>query len=158
MDDMQTVGNGDNANNADTPNSASPNGTSEQPANLDEQMWTDKGNAAAQAGDYETAAEAFEQAVEADPTNARARYNLALTLNPDNALAPDNLRDVRERVNTQLRRVMEQEKRVDEDPGDASRYAELASLYLDMRRYDDALSTANQMVAIDPEDRIAYDT
>src|SRR5437763_1485765 len=75
MDDMQTVGNGDNINNID---SARPNGTSEQPANLDQQTWTDRGNAAAQAGDYETAAEAFEQAVEADPANARARYNLAL--------------------------------------------------------------------------------
>src|SRR5690242_2879513 len=44
----------------------------------DEQAWTDKGNAAAQEGDYNAAAEAFEQAVAADPQNARSRYNLAL--------------------------------------------------------------------------------
>jgi len=43
-----------------------------------EQEWTDKGNAAAQEGDYEAAAEAFEQAVAANPNDARARYNLAL--------------------------------------------------------------------------------
>jgi len=43
-----------------------------------EQAWTDKGNAAAERGDYEAAVEAFEQAVEANPSDARARYNLAL--------------------------------------------------------------------------------
>ena len=163
------------------------------------------GNAAVLKEDYEGAAEAFEQAVEINPHDARARYNLALArqylgdyemavsgyrramdldpqlidaysnlgnvygelglykeslevfqlaqelapdndeiclsvgdayriqnlyqdaiqayrqtliLNPENALAADNLRDVRERVNEQLRRMMEQERRVDDDPTD----------------------------------------
>src|SRR5438477_9628646 len=206
--------------------------------------WTDRGNAAALQGDYEGAVEAFEKAVEINPNDARARYNLALAqqylgdseiavagyrraidldpqlidayinlgnlygelglqedsletlqqaleldpenselylsvgdayrtqnlyqdaiqayrqaliLNPDNSVASDNLRDVRERVNDQLRRLMDQERRIDEDPSSAARYAELASLYLDMRRYDEALSIANQMLALDPTGRTGYD-
>ncbi len=54
------------------------NGASSQVGNLAEQEWTDKGNLAAQQGDYESAAEAFEQAVAINPNDARARYNLAL--------------------------------------------------------------------------------
>src|SRR5438132_1272393 len=54
------------------------NGTSVQDINLDEQKWTDKGNAAAQEGNYEAAAEAFQHAVDANPNDSRARYNLAL--------------------------------------------------------------------------------
>ena len=84
-------------------------------------------------------------------------YRQALVLNSENINAADNLRDVRERVNDQLRRLMEQEHRIDEDPRNASRYAELVSLYLDMRRYDEALSVANQMLALDPNGRTAYD-
>ena len=220
------------------------NGTSPQASDPEEQAWTDKGNAAAQRGDFESAAEAFEQAVLISPDDARARYNLALAqqylddselaiagyrraidldpqlidayinlgnlygelglhedsletfqqalelnperdelylsvgdgyrtqnlyqdaiqayrqaliLNPENTNAADNLRDVRERVNDQMRRLMEQERRIDEDPGDASRYAELVSLHLDMRRYDEALSVANQMLALDPSGRTGYD-
>src|SRR5438874_2419765 len=221
MDEMQSLA----SDNTD--------GAKLQSGNADEQEWTDKGNAAAQQGDYEGAAEAFEQAVAINPRDARARYNLALAqqylgdaelavagyrraididpqlvdayinlgnlygelglheesletlqqaldldpendelylsvgdvyrtlnmyqdaiqayrqtliLNPENAVATENLRDARERVNDQLRRLMEQERHVDENPADPARYGELASLYLDMRRYDDALSIANQML------------
>src|SRR5207247_5990550 len=79
-------------------------------------------------------------------------------LNPDNASAVANLREVRELVNEQYRRIALQEKQVDEDPSDTSRYAELVSLYLDMRRYDQALSVANQMLGLDPTERTVYDT
>src|SRR5579883_1095979 len=204
------------------PNTSGQNGNGSAPQeNLEAQQWTDKGNAAAEQGDYETAAEAFEHAVEANPTDARARYNLALAqqylgdaesaiagyrraidldpqlidaytnlgnlygelgmheealetfqqalefdpdndelyasigdayrqqylytdaiqayrqaliLNPENSAAWDNLRDVREHVNHQLRRVMDQERLIDENPGDTSRYAELVNLYLDMHQ------------------------
>jgi len=231
----------------DDANNKQENGTanqSETPA-LEAQEWTDKGNAAAEQGDYEAAAEAFENAVEVNPSDGRARYNLALALqylgeseraivsyrraididpglidayinlgnlygelgmqeesletfleaidfapdndmlylsvgdayraqflyqdaiqnyrqalilNPENTIAADNLADVRERVNQQLRRIMDQEKHVDEDPGDTSRYAELVNLYIDMRKYDEALSVANQMIGLDPEKRIGYDS
>jgi tetratricopeptide (TPR) repeat protein len=214
-------------------------------ASRNAQEWMDKGNAAAQEGDYEAAAEAFERAVIATPEDARTRYNLALAhqylgdaelaiagyrraidldpqlidsyinlgnlygelgmreealetfqqalefdldndelylhagdsyrnlnlyedaiqayrqaliLNPENTLAADNLRDVREHVTEQMRRIPDQEKLVDEDPGDISRHAELVSLYLDMRRYVQALSVANQMLGLAPEDRTVYDT
>src|SRR5436305_513583 len=93
-------------------------GNGVQGINLDEQTWTDRGNAS----------------------------------------AAGNLRDVRELVNEQIRRIAAQEKQIDEDPSDTSRYAELVSLYLDVRRYDQALSVANQMLGLDPEERIVYDT
>ena len=44
----------------------------------EEQQWTQRGNEAAEQEDYAAAAEAFQQAVELNPNNARSRYNLAL--------------------------------------------------------------------------------
>src|SRR5205807_8680869 len=69
MDEMQSL---------DNNNTTSPNGDAPQSPDLGEQEWTDRGNAAAQQGDYQAAAEAFEHAVDANRTDARARYNLAL--------------------------------------------------------------------------------
>ena len=69
MDEQRNMANGDNA---------SQNGTERQDLNIEEQEWTDKGNAAAQEGDYEAAAEAFQHAVDINSNDARARYNLAL--------------------------------------------------------------------------------
>src|SRR5258708_19487208 len=85
-------------------------------------------------------------------------YRQALILNAGSSLAADNLLDARERVNAQLRRIMEQERRVDEDPSDTSRYGHLANLFIAMRQYDQALPVANQMLVLDPEDRTVYDT
>jgi len=39
-------------------------------------------------------------------------------------------------------RLWIRKRRIDDDPADSSRYAELSGIYLDMGRYDDALSTA----------------
>ena len=210
----------------------------------DEQFWTDKGNAAAQDGNYEDAVDAFAQAVSLSPDNARVRYNLAqaqrylgyeemavagyrraldldpqmldayidlgnlysdlglheealetfqqalelepdndelylslgdayraqhlyqdaiqayrqtLLLNPENSAASDNLRDTRERVNEQWLRVIDKERKIDENPADPARYAALASLYLDMQRYDDALNAANSMLTLESGRRPGYD-
>src|SRR5260370_132997 len=78
-------------------------------------------------------------------------------LNGDNALAGNNLVDVREWINDQWHRVLEQEKRIDESAVDTSRYAVLASLYLDMRRYDDALAAANAMRSLGLDGGTGYD-
>ncbi|WP_083814568.1 tetratricopeptide repeat protein [Ktedonobacter racemifer] len=134
------------------------------------------GNLYGEIGMYEESLETFQQGLELDPQSdelylsvgdtyrlqnlyrdAIQAYRQALMLNPDNTLAADNLRDVRERVNDQYRRMMEQERRIDEDPADPTRYAELASIQLDMHRYDEALSLANQMIALDPQGRAGYD-
>ncbi|HEX7735206.1 MAG TPA: tetratricopeptide repeat protein, partial [Ktedonobacteraceae bacterium] len=138
--------------------------------------YSNLGNLYGEMGMEEEALETFQQALEYDPdndklytsvgdayrqqylyTDAIQAYRQALILNPDNSQAADSLRDVRERVNYQLRRVMDQEKSIDDDPGDTSRYAELVNLYLDMHRYDDAISAANQILGLDPEDRAGYD-
>ena len=71
MDEMQDGRNTDNQN-------PIPVHFVDRNARDDEQTWTDRGNAAVQREDYESAAEAFEHAVEANPGDARARYNLAL--------------------------------------------------------------------------------
>ncbi len=84
-------------------------------------------------------------------------YRQVLILNPASTVAVENLKDVRERVADQLSRVIEQERKIDADPGSVSLYAELASFYLDMRRYDDALAMANQVLALDPDNRSGYD-
>lgn len=213
--------------------------------NADLQALLDTGNAAAEQGNFEEAAEAFESAVEADPTNARARYNLALAqqnlgdlegavatylrsiqldpnlieayinlghlygelgldeeslevfqqaieldagnddlfialgdacremglyedaiqayrqaeiLNPENTLAQDSLRDVRERVVSQAERISELEQQLDRDPSDPDRYAEVIGAYLEAHRYQDALAMTNQMAQLFPDDAGVYET
>jgi superkiller protein 3 len=117
------------------------------------------GNLYNEIGLNEDALETFQEALELDPENddlyvnvgdtyrqlnlyqdAVQAYRQALILNPDNAMAKDGLTDARTRIDDQLHRIMEQERRIDADPADPARYAELASLYLDMRRYNEALS------------------
>lgn len=68
----------DDTNSMQTGDTAQQNGMLARQDNAEAQEWTDKGNQAAEQGDYESAAEAFERAVEINPTDARARYNLAL--------------------------------------------------------------------------------
>ena len=79
MGEMQDKSNtSNNTDDANKPNGVPIRFVSRSELARDEQAWTDRGNEAAAAGDYETAAEAFAQAVEMSPENARARYNLAL--------------------------------------------------------------------------------
>src|SRR5262249_4026573 len=85
-------------------------------------------------------------------------YRQALILNPENNGVSENLREVRGLVNEQWQRIMAQERHIDQIPADPARYAELASLYLDMRRYDDALNAANSMLTLEPDGRSGYDT
>lgn len=209
------------------------------------QALLDQGYQAAQDSDYEAAAEAFEGVIEADPANARARYNLALAqqnlgdlegavatylraiqldpnlieayinlghlygelgldeeslevfqraieldsgndelfvalgdvcrdigfyedaiqayrqaeiLNPQNPLAQDNLRDVRDRVNNQAQRISELEQHLDADPSDPDRYAEVIGAYLEARRYGDAEAKTTQMMQLFPEDPGVFET
>jgi tetratricopeptide (TPR) repeat protein len=69
MDDTNAMQSGD---------TAGQDGMQARQESAEAQEWTDKGNQAAEQGDYEEAVEAFERAVDMNPTDARARYNLAL--------------------------------------------------------------------------------
>ena len=68
MDDMMNPQNGDAQNTAVQSDEQS----DAQSDNPEVQQLTDRGNAAAGQGDYEGAAEAFEQAVAISPDDARA--------------------------------------------------------------------------------------
>ena len=100
----------------DDANNKQENGTanqSETPA-LEAQEWTDKGNAAAEQGDYEAAAEAFENAVEVNPSDGRARYNLALAL---------------QYLGESERAIVSYRRAIDIDPGLIDAYINLGNLY-----------------------------
>jgi tetratricopeptide (TPR) repeat protein len=211
----------------------------------DIQALIEQGVTAAESGDYDLAAETFEKAVEQDPANSRARYNLALAqqnlgdlegavatylraiqldpdlieayinlghlygemgleeeaieifqraieldagndellvalgdacreigffedaiqayrqaeiLNPENTLAQDSLRDVRERVNAQAQRIGELERHLDANPSDPDRYAEVIGAYLEARRYSDAEAKTAQMAQLFPDSAVVYET
>ncbi len=132
MDENQNTVNGD---------TTSQNGTGGQAPNPVEQEWTDKGNAAAQEGDYERAAEAFQQAVDADPNNARARYNLAL--------AQQFLGDSEAAIAGYRRAI-------DLDPQLIDAYTNLGNLYSEIGMNEEALETFQQALEFDPDNDELY--
>src|SRR5579884_4103419 len=132
MDEMQTFDNSD---------STGPDGAAPQAQHLGEQEWTDRGNAAAEQGDYETAAEAFEHAVEANPTDARARYNLAL--------AQQYLGDAESAIAGYRRAI-------DLDPELIDAYVNLGNLYSELGMFEEALETFQQGLELDPANSDIY--
>src|SRR5947207_14607264 len=129
MDEMQSLA----KNNTD--------GASLTEGNADEQEWTDKGNAAAQQGDYEGAVEAFEKAVEINPNDARARYNLALAQQylGDSELAIAGYR-----------------RAIDLDPQLVDAYINLGNLYGELGLHEESLETLQQALDLDPENDELY--
>src|SRR5258706_433603 len=132
MDDMQSLDNDD---------TTSRNGTTAQSPDLAEQEWTDRGNVAAQQGDYEAAAEAFEHAVEANPSDARARYNLAL--------AQQYLGDAESAVAGYRRAI-------DLDPQLIDAYTNLGNLYNELGLHEEALETFRVALEFDPANDELY--
>ena len=121
-------------------------------------------------GWYEDAAGVFQQALARDPNSDALHINLGDTyrelgfyddavheyrqaeiLNPNNTLAADNLRDLRQRLSDRAEHIHDLERRVDSDPRDLGRYADLANAYLEAHRDQDALHTVRQMEALAPE-------
>jgi superkiller protein 3 len=98
------------------------------------QALLDKGYQAAQDSDYETALEAFEAAAEADPANARARYNLAL--------AQQNLGDLEGAVATYLRAIQL-------DPNLIEAYINLGHLYGELGLDEEALEVFQRAIELD---------
>src|SRR5437016_8508332 len=129
MDEMQSLAN-DNTD-----------GAKLQSGNADEQEWTDKGNAAAQQGDYEGAAEAFEQAVAISPDDARARYNLALAQQylGDSELAIAGYR-----------------RAINLDPQLLDAYVNLGILYGELGLNEDSLETFQQALELNPANDELY--
>src|SRR5215470_16116901 len=107
----------------------------------DEQVWTDKGNVAAQKGNYEDAVDAFAQAVSLSPDNARARYNLAL--------AQQYLGDAETAVAGYRRAI-------DLDPQLLDAYINLGNLYGELGLHEEALETFQQALELEPENDELY--
>src|SRR5437879_2949842 len=107
----------------------------------EEQSWTDQGNAAAQKEDYESAAEAFERAVEVNPDNARSRYNLALA---------------QQFLNNAELAVAGYRRAIDLDPGLIEAYINLGTLYGELGMNEEALETFQQALDLAPEDDELY--
>jgi tetratricopeptide (TPR) repeat protein len=100
----------------------------------DVQALIDQGIQAAQDGDYEAAAESFEQAIDADPANARARYNLAL--------AQQNLGDLEGAVATYLRAIQL-------DPNLIEAYINLGHLYGELGLDEESLEVFQRAIELD---------
>src|SRR2546421_6925434 len=102
----------------------------------DEQVWTDKGNAAAEIGDYEAAAQAFARAVELSSHNARARYNLALA---------------QQYLNDPEMAVAGYRRAIDLDPQLTDAYINLGNLYSEIGLLEESLETFQQALELEPE-------
>jgi serine/threonine protein kinase len=105
------------------------------------QVWTDKGNAAAQKSNYKDAADAFAQAVSSSPNDARARYNLAL--------AQQYLGDAETAV-------AGYRCAIDLDPQLLEAYINLGNLYGELGLHEEALETFQQALELEPENDELY--
>src|SRR5579872_2810475 len=105
------------------------------------QQWTDRGNAAAQQGDFEGAAEAFEQAVTLDPNDARARYNLALA---------------QQYLDEPTLAISGYRRAIDLDPQLIDAYINLGNLYGEIGMHEESLETFQQALEMDPENVDLY--
>ncbi len=95
-----------------------------------------QGNEAAAKGDFEVAEEAFEQAVAADPSNAKARYNLGL--------ARQNLGDPEGAIASYVRAIRQ-------DPALVEAYINLGNLYGELGLEQEALEVFQRALDLQPE-------
>src|SRR5215470_9830686 len=98
------------------------------------QSYMQQGNEAAEKGEYETASAAFAEAVAADRTDARARYNLAL--------ARQQLSDYEGAIASYMRAIRL-------DPMLIEAYINLANLYSALEMFDDALEVFQRALDLD---------
>src|SRR5262249_21714635 len=132
MDEQQNVANDDGA---------SQDSTGIKTTDLEEQEWDVKGNAAAQKGDYKAAAEAFQHAVDVNPTSARARYNLALA---------------QQYLNDSERAIAGYRRAIDLDPQLIDAYTNLGNLYSELGLHEEALETFRKAPEFDPDNDELY--
>jgi tetratricopeptide (TPR) repeat protein len=103
-------------------------------AGADVQALIDQGLQAAEEDNYEDAVELFGQAVDADPDNARARYNLAL--------AQQNVGDPEGAIATYLRAIQI-------DPNLIEAYINLGHLYGELGLDEEAAETFKRAIELD---------
>jgi TonB family protein len=119
---------------------------------VDSSGWMGRGVQEFQAARYPAAVAAFERAVAIDPSNVSAQLYLATAYMqqfiPD-ADSPENLR-LAEAARTHFLRLL------DLDPSNAIATASIASLFLNQKKWDDALQWYEKLVAVEPNNADAY--
>jgi superkiller protein 3 len=133
------------------------------------------GNLYSELGQHENALETFQQATEirsddADlyvnvgdayrslglTDDAIQAYRQALIIDPSNTMAADMVAVGRERIAQEWKRILDAERHIDSAPGDITRYPTAVAAYVAARRYQDALSVCNQMLALEPDNPRCY--
>ena len=119
---------------------------------VDSSGWMGRGVQEFTAGHYQVAVAAFERAVAIDPSNVGARLYLG-TANMQQfipgAESAENIR-LAEAARTHFLRVL------DLDPSNGVALASIASLFLNQKKWDDAQSWYEKLVAVEPNNADAY--
>jgi len=114
--------------------------------------WMQRGVNEFQAARYPAAVVAFERAVAIDPSNANAQLYLAsahMQQFVPGVESPENAR-LAEAARTHFRRVL------DLDRSNAIALASIASLFLNQKKWDDALQWYEKLVAVEPNNADAH--
>lgn len=113
-----------------------------------------QGVRAYEAGDYETAIEHFKRAIELDPQLLSARLYLAtayMTQYIPGAESPENL----QMAQAALQHFQEV---LDRDPNNEIAIASIASIYFNMKNFDEAVKWYNRLIEVNPQNKTAYYT
>src|ERR1051326_912612 len=131
----------DETNGMQTGETAGRNGMQARQDSTEAQEWTDKGNLAAEQGDYGTAVESFERAAELNPSDARARYNLALA---------------QQYLGYSESAIAGYQRAIDIDPGLTDAYINLGNLYGELGMREESLETFQEALDYAPDNDALY--
>jgi tetratricopeptide (TPR) repeat protein len=120
----------------------------------DSKAWLEKGIAAYKTANYPPAVEAFEKAVELNPSGVEARLYLALSWFQQyipGAESPENLECAR-KAQEEFTKVLES------NPENTQALQSLAALSFYQKRWDDAISWNKKVISVEPRNKEAYYT
>jgi TonB family protein len=119
---------------------------------VDSSGWMGRGVQEFQAGHYQVAVAAFERAVAIDPSNVSAQLYLATAYMQQFIPGVESAENMRlaEAAHAQFLRVL------DLDHSNKVALASIASLFLNQKKWDDALQWYEKLVAVEPNSADAY--
>lgn len=119
---------------------------------VDSRGWINRGVQAFREARYPEATAAFQKAVQLDPANSTARLYLGT------AYMQQYIPGAESPQNKQMAQLANDEfvKVVDQDPRNIVAMSSLASLYLNQKKWDDALEWYGKLTAVDPNHADAY--
>src|SRR5579885_443682 len=139
------------------------------------EAYVNLGTLYAKMGQHEHSLEIFQRAIELRPADADLyaglgdayrnlgltddavqAYRQALMIDPDHTIAAEMVAVGRERIAQEWKRILDAERHIDAAPADITRYPTAVAAYVAARRYQDALSVSNQMLALEPDNPRCY--